>query len=1339
MRIPGKILAGLAAGLIVAVLVTFVVVRTWVVPAVIVGQIRARTGGTVTIRDWWLNGQSAGVVGLTVRDAPSEKPWASAERVTTDLTLGGVFRGHFAPGKITLNGPEVALRFDEKGKLLTKIGGKSAGGTGALPLVIANDAKITMRQEGRPAMVVNGVTARLGPTGDRLLLSARSNDRQWGPFEAHGESDPAFQVGSVDLKTTGNVTATPEKARAIPFVPAEVWQNVAPGGEVGVNLHLAFDHGAVHVRTEIKLLGTKAESQTLGLTASKVTGVVVVDDALVTFQKVTGQAIGGQIAANGTADFRKTPARFDMALRLDQVNVADTPKAWQLDEAALSGQLSGDVHLLATLGAQGVDLSGTSGEAVVKDGTIQGIPFKSLKLVMKASGDDLQYGTNPEKTSADLGPRFQPRPLVWLIGLTTVALQAPETKAGGPETDKTKPARTMIKLPKSIVTHLELDDVDMVQLIAKAQFLLGYPFPVPMTGRLSLSADATIPLGKGSSLKDYQFHGQLTLKKSSIYQVDLGRVTARIDVADGVVDLTDFRGHLVDRPNGGPDNPPEVEGQAVPISGPLPPGSFRGALHAAFSPAGKMTARFEGNRLPLGELGAPVLPRPTPLSGLATMKLEASGDLGAASNPNAWTASGTAESEQIQFKGAALETVAVTFGFKEGKLDVSELTALLRGRPLKARASVALNPPRAFQGIVDVAGWDLTEILAWVPRAPHPAPVAGTVSARAKASGTLQPFALKTEGHGSFERLQAGPVALGAVPFEWETKGDLVTLAVKDARPFGGRLSADAEVPLTPGKPIQGRAKVESIDTAAMSAAVPDGNLKLSGRASGSVTFSIPKDVKALDATVKLNAPDLTVQGIPAEQVKASVRARKGSLGYEISADSLGGAIRFEGSFPLGASPMPRAADGELRAVGFSLERAWKALGVSGMIARLSGRGAIDANLRAAFTQPGVGLYAHGLFELRDLTWGDSGPLGGLKGVLKMTPEGWRVESINGDLLGGVASGFLWGSPPDPASQVIKPKVGFNLRLDRLELIDLTAFLPSRFRIVTGYATVRMAGTLSDVFRGAGDLNVQGAKLGGLTINELKIPVEVSTTGGFGSGVVQLRRYSGRIAGGRFHGDGWFHLGEDQSFQATLNLTDVELESITRIESDARRPASGKVSGLITVQGPDPSKPQGYRGKVNLSLDDASLVTMPVFRELDRFLGSSRGGMFEAGDLTGTIANGQLIIESATLQGRLAQMHISGTVGFDSQVNLEVLVNMNQIIPQAGAALVSAVPGLRGAARDSQASLEVSNYLSNRLLKLRVTGTVKNPSVNLDPGVAVAGSAVGFFTGILKLPLGLVK
>lgn len=1347
MKPPSRRLWKAVATALVLVIACALIVRVWIAPLLIVRAIEARTGGKAEIRGWWLNWTSAGVTGLRLRagTAAGSPVWAEAETVETDLTLGRLLRCDLAPRRVRLRAPRVTIGFDAGGGLLTRVGsGRVGGATGPIPVVIADGATVTVRQEGRPELVVGGVTARLGPDGDRVSLAIRSNRREWGPFEALGLFDPGFRTGHVTVKTLDAVEVTPEKVRAIPFVPPEVWASVAPTGPVDVRLTADLDREktpAVHVRTEIDLRGTTVTSSTLDLTATRTTGRVVVDGAVVRLEKVTGTAIDGRVTADGTLDFVANPPRFDLNLDLEHLNVAVAPRSWQLDEAGVTGYLTGKAHLLARLGPDGPDLTGSSGVAEVEKGLIQGIPFKSLRLQMTAEGNDLRYDTGRARSSRAVAPVP-----AWAAAQAAalVALQV-TPGVGGTRPAAPEPKKSGVRLPRSITTHIELEDVDIAQIVARAEFLLGYPFPVPVSGRLSLKADATIPLGQLRSLRDYAFHGDLTLTRASAYKVDLGRVSARVDLEDGLLELKDLRGRLVDRPDGGPDNPPgnEAATAAVPATGPLPAGAFRGTLRARIAPAGSLSAHFEGVDLPMGELAAPALPRPTPLSGLATLAIDASADLGAARDPAAWTLTGTARSRQIRYRGAELDAVATRFALRSGRLEVPELTARLRDRPLAARGGLELKPPRAFRGAVDVTGWDLAEVLAWIPGAPRPAPVAGTVTARADAQGTFQPLSIRTEGRGRLDEFRAGPVGLGAVPFDWTTKGDTMVLNVTDAYPFGGRLTATADVPLTPGRPITGSADVEAIDAAQLSAAIPGGGLRLTGRAGARIAFSIPADASALDASVNLSAPDLTVQGLPAEKARATVRAHKGVIGYELTADSLGGKVSLKGTIPLrrtsDAGGTAAVTEGEIRAVGFGLDPLWESLGLAGLAARLSGVGAVDANIRLLAGGRNPGLYTHGLVEFRGLHWGPKVPLGRLQGVLASGPSVWRVDSIRGELLGGAAGGYLWGdtaaAPAGPAR-----RFGVDLRVERAPLRRVLELFPVTVPGVDGLATLRLAGTVGGSGRAGVEVVVDRARVAGLPLSEVRLPAELVTTDARGAGVLSVRRGTARLAGGHAQGDASFRFGADRTFQVDLGLAGVDLETIARVESEARRPATGRLNGRVTLHGSDPAQPRGYRGRVVLDLDDASLVALPVFRELDRFLGSARGGLFEDGDLTGTIANRQILVEQLTLEGRLAQLHATGTIGFDGQVNLEVLVNTNQIIPQTGQALANLIPGLNGVVgRDREATLRVANFLSNRLLKLRVTGTLRNPSVAADPGIVVAGAAVGFFTGVLKLPLGLVK
>jgi translocation and assembly module TamB len=1341
-RLRGRWLARIGVGL-AALVVLVIVVHTWVVPAVVGRLLAARLGGAVSFRGWWVDGRSAGVVGLVVHEGlrGTQTPvWLSADRATTDLTLGGLLRGRLWPGRVTVRSPRVTLRLDRRGELLSRIGA-AAGDLSALPVLVAEGAEVRFRQEGRPEMVVHQVTARLAPDGDKLSLAARSSDPDWGSVQVLGQFSPDFAAGGLELKSTRSVTLTPARVAAIPFVAPEVWENVVPDGEVDVRITLERSASGggqgTRVRTEIGLHGTTVSSPPLDLTATGTSGTVVVDGLKVLLNDVTGRAIAGGIKARGTLDFSHSPTVFDVDLDLARVNVADTPARWRLGELGVTGRLTGRACMHAVFRPEAVDMSGTTGEASVEEGTIQGIPFKSLRLVMSAKGKDLHYETPKAggRSSRDGSPEGRRPSSVWTHGvLPLVALQM---IASQPPPASKPPQPPAIALPKALTTHIELEDVELAQLIARTEQLLRFPFPLPIAGKLSMKVDVTIPLGKLQVIRDYAFHGDLTLTGASIYGVDVGRMSARVDLADGMLVLSDVRGRLVDRPAGGPDNPPEPEAADVPRTGLLPPGCFRGSLRAGLDPPGPLTVRFEGDNLPLGELVAPVLPRPTPLSGLVTIRSEATADLKTARDPEAWTASGEVTSRQLRSPDAQLDQVAVRFTLKRGRLEVPELTARLQDRPLAARFGVDLKPPHAFRGHLDVTAWDLARVLDWRPGTAR-APASGTFSARAEVSGTLHPPRVSSEGQGRFDRLAIGPVTIGKVPFEWTTRDDAIVVTVADAHPLGGQLEAEAAVPVMLGKPITGSATFTAIDTAPLAAAVFRGALALVGKGSGKVDVTILPDGSSFEVTGRLSAPDLSVQGIPAEKVEVSVRTRGGSVGYEVTAESLGGPVRLKGSIPLGDGPRGHVADGELQAVGFLLDRLWKARGITGATARLLGRGAFDANVRAVLEGPGAGLYTHGILELRDLRWGESLPLGRVRGIVAGTPTLWRVDPVSGEILGGPVSGFLRASLP--RGDGIGPEAGFELRVDRAPLRNALAFLPGLSRDLDGYGTLQLSGTIGRSSHATADLTVARARVAGVALSDLKVPAELTAAGGNGTGVLRLRQWSARLAGGQFRGDASFRIGTDRTFESNLTLADLDLEPIVRAFTEGPRPASGRVSGRVSLGGPNPEQPEHYRGRVDLNLSDASLVALPVFREIDRFLGAARGGLFERGHLSGTIAGRQIIVDPLTLEGRLVQVHGSGTLGVDGQLNLEVLVNTNQIIPQTGQALVGLIPGLRnGRGRNAEDYLQVANFLSNRLLKLRVTGTLRSPTVAIDPTVTVANAAVSFFAGVLKLPLGLIK
>lgn len=1343
----------IALAAVVAVVAAF---GYWGVSALISGQLHARYGGRVTFSGWHLGASSSslGNLALGETNSPDSPVWAEAERVETDLTLGGILRGRLAPTKIILFRPRITFRVGADGKILTRPPLKSKSGTSAVPSVEVHSGRVTIKQEGRPAMIVEPVRAMLSPGEGGEILRAETDSDFWGKWTATGKFATGFGSGAITLASDGPILVDAAKTARLPFVPAVVWEHVRPRGPVKIVIDVVT--GATpSVVTRGEFLGKTLDLPTLGLTAEGATGRMTIADGKVTLDDVKGRALGGQVAARGTLDFGVNPPKFDLALDLKDVDVTRTPKSWRLDEAGITGRLTGSAHLRIALTKEGPDFSGTEGSGVVEEASLGGVAVKSLKLAMRADGDEIQYeaGKTPGASIEPAWSRFlcgvglrsrgrpSPRDNTG-SALLLIALQSPPRAQDAPtqKIEKKPPRKPAgFVLPKSLTTQVEFDDVDLVQIIAKARGL-GIPLPFTVSGRLSLKAKATIPLGALRDVRGYAFHGQATLKAASIAGVDLGAAEAKVDLENGVLDLSELRGQFVDRPAGSPANPPP-ETDLAPGAGPLRPGGFRGRLHAVISPPGEITAHLEGAALPLGEVAAPLLPSPSPLSGSVSMAIDVAGDAAHLDDPRTWSVSGRLAAAAIRYRDTVLNRIATTIRLKDGNVSLPDLAASLGGHPLKARLALGLVAPYAVDAELDAEGWDLDALLAFVPSMPRPAPVGGRLTIRVAAKGTLDPPAWTSDGDGLVEEFRAGPVAMGDLPIRWRTEADRIRVTIANARSPNGSLAAEAEIPTDGTRSIRGTATFSDLDVKVPSALIPGSALTMTGRASGKGTFvvrPIPRAGEAaVEGTLNLAAPDLTVQGVAARSLRVAMKVANDALTFEAHAETLGGTLEFAGNLPMAAVPPGAPApevNGSLRVVGFRLEGLWKPLGLRGAVAKLEGLASINANLRMHVAAPD--LRVRGLAEVRDLRWGRDYPVGTVKGTVTVTPAGWTVEPMSGDILGGSARGSVAAERPSTGPQHLR----FDLQIDRASLKRVLAFLPDLAAKVDGRGTLRMAGRMADTLRADGELYVPSGTLLGLPVSELRAPagLEFAPNGGLGS--LRVRRWTARFAGGRLTGDARFGLGADRSFQLDNQIQAVDIESTLRVFSDARKPASGKVSGKIVVSGPDLPHIDKYRGRIDLEIHDASLFELPVFRQLERFLGATRGGVFEDGEIHASIGNRQIQVDSLTLTGRLVQLHASGTVGFDGRLDLAVLINTNQVIGQTGQALARIVPAVTDpSGRRAGALPRFASFLSNRLLKFRVTGTLASPSVDLNPAVAVGEGAVGFFAGVLKLPLELLR
>ncbi|MGP0063775.1 MAG: hypothetical protein ACLQGP_09280, partial [Isosphaeraceae bacterium] len=1068
MRMTSKSWRRLVLGLLVTLVPILLVIGFWVIPWAIVAAIRQRYDGDVTIAGWWINGSSAGVAGLTLRETanPGSPAWLIADRVATDLNVWGMLRGRFVPSRIVLRRPSIQYRIAADGHPLTQIQLRHSG-TGPIPELIAEDGRLTMRQEGRPEMLVTRLDGRMAPDAPGPKFELKADDPGWGHPALSGRFSPDFASSEFRL-TADDLVADRDKELSIPFVDPNVWQFFDAKGPVGIVLDCAQPpegSGPPRVQTTVIFQKTRVFLPSLDLPVDEATGRAIIHDKIVDLADVRARLAGGRGSLSGTLDFTNEVVRYGLELGLDGVDLDALPPSWDLDRRGVKGRITATTALRMSLSPRGLDLTGSTASGRIDGAVVQGLPLQQLILTMRGEGL---------------------RPI-----------------------DASAPAPDGPFLPQWLGGDFQVRDVELKQAMAHLDANgTGPSRAVPVSGRLSLEANARLPLGSLDDLKIYAVRGTADLAGASIGGLDLGRLKGRLDLREGVLEVADLRGRLLDRPG---DHGPPPPTDPPPAEGPLPPGGFRGRVRAELAGDRRIRLNFEGVELPIRELVAAASSRDLPLSGRLT--IEASGDARGAtlSDPRTWSLSGRARVPEVAYRKSTVRDVATSLSLERGRLVLSGVSARLGDSPIKGRLGIDLTEPWGYDGELETGDLPLSEVLSMLPHVPEDFPASGTLAGRGAVRGTVRPLRIESSGEARIAHFQAGRAPIGDLPIRWTTRGETITLIADEVQRYGGEIRAEAHVPVHGDRPVEGTIKLARVDTAELSAEAPE-SWKLTGRADGQVKFRLRPgsggDVPDLDVDGQLSAADLTVRGIPAQVVGLSLTVRKGVPSFDLQAETLGGTIRFKGDGRIGSDPKDDRIDAEMQAVAVRLYRIWDALGMTGGLTELRGRASLNGDLRTHASLKDVRARAEA--DLDELIWGYNYPLGRLHSRLSFAPEGWRIGPLGGELWGSVVRGE--GLVMDRIEGGVA-RYGVDVRLDRIALARGLAFWPDAERRFAGFGALRVRGKSDDSLKGDAEFRVERGTVNGLELKELRVPADWSMTlDGANQGALNIRKAVGKLA-----------------------------------------------------------------------------------------------------------------------------------------------------------------------------------------------------------------------------------
>src|SRR5207248_2249609 len=146
---------------------------------------------------------------------PNAGPWAVIADVQADVPALSLLRGAALPRALTLREVAVTLRFDPKGQLLTRLPSAAAEAP-TLPVLHLERGQLTLRQEGRPDMVLHGIDAEVHDYGDHYVMEGTVTDPYWGQWNLQG-TFARTHAGTFTLKTP-HVHITQAMLDQLPFV-----------------------------------------------------------------------------------------------------------------------------------------------------------------------------------------------------------------------------------------------------------------------------------------------------------------------------------------------------------------------------------------------------------------------------------------------------------------------------------------------------------------------------------------------------------------------------------------------------------------------------------------------------------------------------------------------------------------------------------------------------------------------------------------------------------------------------------------------------------------------------------------------------------------------------------------------------------------------------------------------------------------------------------------------------------------------------------------------------------------------------------------------------------------
>lgn len=1250
---------------------------------------------------------SVGMGGLTAKfrilepgtsQAPAQE-WFQVEEVEADVTLSDLVLNRAAPTRIHVRGMNIALKLDRQGNLLTHLPAKSPqAGTAAIPAITIENAAVRIEQEGRPAFSLSGVQLQIDPEGTRARLTGSIADPNWGTFTVSGDiaTDPLTGEIAVDSNAC-NVDV--EHLRSIPIIPGETWKHLNPRGKSGFHASVSgpLDES---MRYEVRLQPDGQADLLLpdlgsgpAATVRTVTGAIVVKTEGIDLQQASGTLAQGTVRVNGEARYEQDPATIVMDVAASGLDVRQVPPEWNLP-TSFEGKLRGQADLKILIHEDGSIEPRGGGDAVID---LTGLPpgaSGDLTFRLRSNGARYRF----EKVAAD-SPRIEPDKDKQKTSRRLTSRHRRVACAGQPPGAKEPPPKAKEKDDSTTLdAELTLRNIDVAELLKR----LKVSIPNSFRGKVDTRLTIAVPLEKAGTFNAYRFSGHIESPRLQVENLFINNASAELAYENGVLSLVSLKGRL-------------------PHEDSTDSGTFAGTARAELDPRGELTASLQLTRVPVGQLLRAFVGPEVDVTGAVDATMSFSGPVEELKDPRKWVASADVRSEQMSVFGRSVKDARARLTVDQGVTRLTEARSTFEGLPVSMDASLDLTGPYRFKTNAATSAESIADIRELLAGIPIPLEIEGKFKIQGELTGTISPLSYKAAGSLNATEVVLGSTAGNAISFDWSLDDGAARISKLSASVFRGTITGSADIPLDEGRGGEFQVDFKDLDSALVTKSLEKFPIALTGKVSGGFKGRVPPakpgDERAVTGDLDLRAESLTVQGLPAERLTGSVRFIDESASYQLEGHTLGGTFDLEGRYPLGQkAPEAKEPSGQFNLRNADLARLSGSLGFPA-VKPLSG----TLNLNVGFNDDFSG--GSGRFSITSISW-DRQPLSEtLSGNIRLKDQVLSIGDVGGVFAGGQIRAFARFVGRDPGRNF------FRISITRAQSERLFAFVPSAKDAVKGLVSITLSGRLGEEYStGTGRIDINHGTLFGLGMAGLVVPIQwtLSEIGG----EVLVRNAYTQSGQGRITGALSYRWGIQDRLEGNIQFQNLLLRSVLG-DSGGSLFGSGRITGRLDIGGYRIRSVNDIRGTFRAMLNNTSVRELPILSAASPFLNiSGLASPFQAGEVVGRFQNGIFNLERLALSNSSAKLFGSGIILLSSgrlDLDLVALTGNFSVGAQGLGLLAARIPAF-GPIPLSLIQ-DISDFLSNRTIRLSVGGTVKNPVVRVNTSALLADEAVRFLMG----------